>query len=133
MLRRSFLISLQVVVTTAAILYVFHDPGKRAEIGGALRRADKTWIALDAFATPVSKLAATVAGICCWGFNGFPGLVSNGRDRNHRPILQRLFFPVWSAAMWSASITFSGSLRGKIAWLASIVMDRLLGLLAIVS
>jgi hypothetical protein len=39
-LKRIGIILLQLLVTTAGIWYVFHDPAKREQITNALRQAD---------------------------------------------------------------------------------------------
>jgi uncharacterized protein (TIRG00374 family) len=133
MLRRILLILLQVVVTTAAILYVFHDPGKRAEIGGALRRADKTWIALGCVCYACVEIAATVRWHLLLGIQR----ISLGWFRTGAIVIIGLFFNVFLPGLVGGDVVrlyyiFRLAPRKKLPGSLSIVMDRLLGLLAIV-
>ena len=133
MLRRILLILLQVVVTIAAILYVFHDPGKRAEIGGALRRADKTWIALGCVCYACVEIAATVRWHLLLGIQQ----ISLGWFRTGAIVIIGLFFNVFLPGLVGGDVVrlyyiFRLAPRKKLPGSLSIVMDRLLGLLAIV-
>src|SRR6267143_452396 len=119
MLRRILLILLQVVVTTAAILYVFHDPGKRAEIGGALRRADKTWIALGCVCYACVEIAATVRWHLLLGIQQ----ISLGWFRTGAIVIIGLFFNVFLPGSGRRRcgppvLHFQARSAEEIAWLA---------------
>jgi glycosyltransferase 2 family protein len=58
---KKVLISLvQVAVTVAVLVWVFHDPTKRAQMGVALQRADYRWIVVAVLAYLLVELAAGV-------------------------------------------------------------------------
>ncbi len=50
----------QIAVTVAVLVWVFHDPQKRAQMGVALRTADYRWIVAALFAYFVVEFAAGV-------------------------------------------------------------------------
>ena len=133
MLRRILLILLQATVTAAAILYVFHDPGKRAEIGGALHRADKTWIALGCICYACVEIVATVR----WHLLLRIQRISLGWLRTGAIVIIGLFFNIFLPGLVGGDVMrlyyiFRLAPRAKLAGSLSIVMDRFLGLLAIV-
>ena len=58
---KKVLVSLvQVAVTVAVLVWVFHDPTKRAQMGVALQRADYRWIVVAVLAYLLVELAAGV-------------------------------------------------------------------------
>jgi len=127
------LILLQVVVTTAAVLYVFHDPGKRAEIGGALYHADMAWIALGCACYGCVEIMAAVR----WHMLLRIQRISLGWFRTGAIVIIGLFFNVFLPGLVGGDVMrlyyiFRLAPRAKLAGSLSIVMDRLLGLLVIV-
>ncbi len=133
MLRRILLILLQAIVTTGAILYVFHDPQKRAEIGGALHRADKTWIVLGCASYACVEIVATVR----WHMLLRIQRISLGWARTGAIVIIGLFFNVFLPGLVGGDVMrlyyiFRLAPEAKLPGSLSIVMDRLLGLLAIV-
>ena len=133
MLKRILLVLLQATVTTGAILYVFHDPQKRAEIGGALHRADKTWIALGCACYACVEIVATVR----WHMLLRIQRISLGWVRTAAIVLIGLFFNIFLPGLVVGDVMrvyyiFRLAPGAKVAGSLSIVMDRLLGLLTIV-
>src|SRR5438105_1272695 len=133
MLKRILLILLQASVTTGAILYVFHDSQKRAEIGGALLRADKMWIVLGCACYGCVEIVATVR----WRLLLRIQRISLGWSRTGAIVLIGLFFNIFLPGLVGGDVmrlyyTFRLAPGPKVAGSLSIVMDRLLGLLAIV-
>ena len=59
-LKRVGILLLQLLVTAAGLWYVFHDPQKRAQIAGALKQADGTWLILGWLCYSVVEILATV-------------------------------------------------------------------------
>ena len=58
---KKVLVSLvQIAVTIAVLIWVFHDPAKRAQMGVALRQADYRWIVIALLAYFTVELAAGV-------------------------------------------------------------------------
>ena len=60
MAKRMGFTLLQLLVTGAAIYYVFHDPEKRAQVGNALRAADWRWLAASWLVYGAVEMVATV-------------------------------------------------------------------------
>lgn len=132
MIRRLAILLLQLLVTSAGIYYVFHDPQKRAQILRALQQSDWHWLLLgwacyslvESLATVRWQLLLRVQGIALgWlkagaivmiglFFNMFlPGLI--GGDA------MRLYF------------VFKEAPQKKTRATLSVAMDRLLGLVSI--
>jgi glycosyltransferase 2 family protein len=59
-MKKVLLAFLQIAVTVAVLIWVFHDPEKRQRMGEALRTARYGWIAMAIFAYFVVELAAGV-------------------------------------------------------------------------
>jgi uncharacterized protein (TIRG00374 family) len=59
-MKKILLSILQLAVTIAVLVWVFHDPQKRAQMGVALRAADYRWVALAVVAYCVVEVAAAV-------------------------------------------------------------------------
>lgn len=51
---------LQILITVALLIWVFHDPAKRAKMGEALRTADYRWIAVAIFAYLLVEITAAI-------------------------------------------------------------------------
>jgi hypothetical protein len=132
-MKRAGIMLLQLLVTAAGLWYVFHEPQRRAQIAGALRHADLSWVligwicysAVEILATVRWQILLRIQGICIsWlqagaivivglFFNQFlPGGV--GGDA------MRLYF------------IFKLAPQKKIGATLSIAMDRLFGLLTVV-
>jgi hypothetical protein len=58
-MKRAGIMFLQLIVTTAGIWYVFHDPQRRAQIAGGLRHADFRWVFLGWICYSFVELLAT--------------------------------------------------------------------------
>lgn len=59
-MKKILLLLLQLVVTVGVLVWVFHDPAKRAQMAVALRAADYRWIALAMVAYYTVEFAAAV-------------------------------------------------------------------------
>ena len=59
-MRKILLSLLQLAVTVALLIWVFHDPTKRAQMAIALRAADFRWIVLAIGAYTLVEVAAAV-------------------------------------------------------------------------
>ena len=59
-MKKILLHILQLAVTVALLIWVFHDPAKRAQMGIALRAADYQWVALAIAAYILVEVAAAI-------------------------------------------------------------------------
>ena len=59
-MRKILLSLVQITVTVAVLIWVFHDPNKRAQMGIALRAADYRWIGFAVLAYGMVEFAAAV-------------------------------------------------------------------------
>jgi uncharacterized protein (TIRG00374 family) len=59
-MKKTLLTLLQLAVTTAVLIWVFHDPTKRAQMAVALRAADYRWIAAAIGAYVIVEIAAAL-------------------------------------------------------------------------
>ena len=59
-MKKILLSILQISVTVALLIWVFHDPTQRAQMAKALRLADYRWIAAGVFAYIIVEVAAAV-------------------------------------------------------------------------
>jgi uncharacterized membrane protein YbhN (UPF0104 family) len=51
---------LQLAVTIALLIWVFHDPGQRHKMGKALQEADYRWVAAAIVAYVIVEIAAAI-------------------------------------------------------------------------
>ena len=59
-LKRAGIVFFQLLVTTAGLWYVFHDPQRRAQIALALKQADRNWLILGWLCYSVVEILAIV-------------------------------------------------------------------------
>lgn len=59
-MKKRLLTAAQIAITLAILYYVFRDPAKRAEMAGALRRADPLWLLAGFSAYGILEVIATI-------------------------------------------------------------------------
>ncbi|HME88251.1 MAG TPA: lysylphosphatidylglycerol synthase transmembrane domain-containing protein [Chthoniobacterales bacterium] len=59
-MKKVILTIVQVTVTVGLLIWVFHDPGQRAQMASALRLADYRWVAAGVLAYVVVEIAAAL-------------------------------------------------------------------------
>lgn len=132
-MKRILLTIFQLLVTTALLWWVFHDPDQRAKMGVALREADYRWVAAGVVAYLIVEGAAAVR----WqvllrvqkihlGFNRVSGLFLIGMFYNQ-------FLPGGTGGDIIKSYLLLKETDKKAGGLLAVVFDRLIGLVALVS
>ena len=56
-MKKTLLTILQLLVTSALLYWVFHDPAKREEMGVALRTANFSWVVAALSSIPVALIS----------------------------------------------------------------------------
>ena len=131
-MKRAGIMLLQLIVTTAGIWYVFHDPQRRAQIASALRHADFRWVFFGWICYSFVELLATARWQILLRIQG----IRISWLRAGAIVMIGLFFNqflpggIGGDAMRLYFI-FKQAPGQKIGATLSVVMDRLLGLLTI--
>jgi hypothetical protein len=125
---------LQILITVALLIWVFHDPAKRAQMGEALRAADYRWIAVAIIAYLLVEITAAirwhillkVQGIHLSG-RRLSGLFLIGMFYNQ-------FLPGGTGGDIMKSYLLLKETPGKATGaLLAVVFDRVIGLIALIS
>src|SRR5690242_1730282 len=59
-MKRVGILLLQLLITTAGLWYVFHDPQRRAQIADAFRHGNLRWVLIGWFCYGIVEVLATV-------------------------------------------------------------------------
>ncbi len=132
-LKRVGIISLQLLVTGAGILYVFHDPHKRAQIANALKQADRHWLLLGWICYSIVELLATVRWQMLLRVQG----IVIGWLRAAGIVMVGLFFNMFLPGLIGGDVmrlyyVFKQTRGHRTRATLSVAMDRLFGLLSVV-
>ena len=132
-LKRIGVISLQLLVSAAGIVYVFHDPHKRAQIVQALKQSDHTWLLLGWICYSAVELIATVRWQMLLRVQG----IMLGWLRAAGIVMIGLFFNMFLPGLIGGDVmrlyyVFKLTRGKKTRATLSVAMDRLFGLLSIV-
>jgi uncharacterized protein (TIRG00374 family) len=133
-MKRLGILLLQLLVTAAGLWYVFHEPQKRAQIAVAFKQADRNWLILGWLCYSVVEILGTVRWQILLRIQGIRlswlkagAIVMVGLFFNH-------FLPggVGGDAMRLYFI-FKLAPERKVGATLSVAMDRVLGLLTLLS
>ncbi len=132
-LKRIGIISLQLLVTAAGIIYVFHDPNKRAQIAHALTQSDHHWLLLGWISYSVVELLATVRWQMLLRVQG----IMLGWLRAGGIVMVGLFFNMFLPGLIGGDVmrlyyVFKLTRGKRTRATLSVAMDRLFGLLSLV-
>jgi glycosyltransferase 2 family protein len=132
-LKRASVISLQLLVTAAGILYVLHDPHKRTQIAHALKQADHSWLLFGWLSYSIVELLATVRWQMLLRVQG----ITLGWLRAGGIVMVGLFFNMFLPGLIGGDVmrlyyVFKQTRGRKTQATLSVAMDRLFGLLSIV-
>jgi uncharacterized protein (TIRG00374 family) len=133
-MKKILLTLLQLVVTAAVLYWVFHDPGKRAQMAIALHAADYRWVLAAALSYFIVEVAAAVRWQVLLKVQGvhltmarISGLFLIGNFYNQ-------FLPGGTGGDIMKSYLLLKETRGKGAGaLLAVLFDRMIGLVALIS
>ena len=131
-MKRIGILLLQLVVTAAGLWYVFHQPEKRAQIAGALREADWTWLAIGWLCYGAVEVLATVRWQILLRVQG----ITLSSLRALAIVMIGLFFNMFLPGLIGGDavrlyFVFKCAPDQKTRATLSIAMDRIFGLLSI--
>ena len=134
MIKRVTIILLQLLVTAAGIFYVFHDPQERTRIADALRHSDWKWLVLGWLCYGMVEALATVRWQILLRIQG----IHLNWLRVGAIVMIGLFFNMFLPGLVGGDVmrlylVFKDAPRQRNRAALSVAMDRLLGLLSIVS
>jgi uncharacterized protein (TIRG00374 family) len=127
------MIALQLLVTGAGVVYVFHEPHKRAQIVQALKQSDHTWLLLGWICYSAVELIATVRWQMLLRVQG----ILLGWWRAAGIVMVGLFFNMFLPGLIGGDVmrlyyVFKLTRGRRTRATLSVAMDRLFGLLSIV-
>ena len=131
-LKRIGIISLQLLVSAAGIVYVFHDPHKRAQIVQALKQSDHHWLLLGWICYAAVELIATVRWQMLLRVQG----IMLGWLRAAGIVMVGLFFNMFLPGLIGGDVmrlyyVFKLTRGKKTRATLSVAMDRFFGLFSI--
>lgn len=131
-MKRVGIMLLQLLVTTAGLWYVFHDPQKRAHIADALKQADRNWLIIGWLCYSTVELLATVRWQMLLRVQG----IVLGWLRALAIVMIGLFFNMFLPGLVGGDamrlyFVFKCAPRRKARATLSVAMDRIFGLLSI--
>ncbi|MEA3188752.1 MAG: glycosyltransferase 2 family protein [Chthoniobacter sp.] len=132
-MKKIIFTTLQIVVTLAILVWVFHDPKKRADMAHALAQADKTWILAGILAYGVVEILAAIRWQILLRVQG----ISLGWWRLTALLMIGIFFNLFMPGGTGGDVIKTYFLLketpGKKAQaLLAVLMDRLIGLLGLI-
>src|SRR5438477_12995513 len=123
----------QLVVTIAVLYWVFHDPGKRAQMVVALKLADYRWVAIGIVAYVVVEIAAFVRWQILLKVQGISLSLPRVAGLSLIGMFYNQFLPGGTGGVIIKSYLLLKETPGKKAGaLLAVLFDRLIGLLALV-
>ena len=134
MIKRVGLTLLQLLVTAAAIYYVFHDPQKRAQVWQALRAADWRWLGAGWLVYGAVEAIATVR----WQMLLRVQKITVGWLRAGVIVTVGLFFNLFLPGLIGGDamrlyLLFQKVPRRRMRATLSVAMDRMFGLFSLIS
>lgn len=131
-MKRIAIVLLQLLVTSAGVWYVFHDPERRSQIANALRHADKSWLIVAWVCYGAVEALATVR----WQFLLRVQRISLSWWRTGGIVMIGLFFNMFLPGLIGGDVmrlyfVFKKAPRQKTRSTLSVAMDRFFGLLSI--
>lgn len=131
--KKTLLTCLQVLVTLGLLWWVFHDPEKRAQMAGALARADWHWVVAGVGVFFLSTLLATVR----WKVLLAVQDIRMSWVRTWKLFMIGSFFNLFMLGSTGGDVvkmflTMRETKTHKAAALLSVFMDRVIGMLALI-
>ncbi len=133
-MKKALLTLLQISVTVALLVWVFHDPSKRAQMAEALRRADYRWMLAAIAAYFVVELAAAFRWHVLLKVQGIALSISRVLALFFIGMFYNQFLPGGTGGDIIKTYFLLKETPGKKAGaLLAVVFDRLIGLVALIS
>ena len=132
-MKKTLLTLLQVAVTVGLLWWVFHDPEKRAQMAGALRQANWTWLWIGVAVFFGCTILATVRWKVLLNVQG----ISMGWVRTWQLFMIGMFFNLFMLGSTGGDVvkmflTMREARDNKAAALLSVFMDRVIGMMALI-
>ena len=133
-MKKTLLAILQIVVTTAVLYWVFHDPDKRAKMAAALRIADYRWVGAALLAYFFVEIAATIRWHVLMKVQGITLSIPRLSGLFMIGLFFNQFLPGGTGGDIVKSYLLVKETPGKITGaLLAVLFDRIIGLIAIIS
>jgi len=133
-MKKILLSILQISVTVALLIWVFHDPTQRAQMAKALRLADYRWIAAGVFAYVIVEVAAAVRWQVLLRVQNIRLSVSRLTGLFLIGIFYNQFLPGGTGGdIIKSYLLLKETPDRKAGALLAVVFDRLIGLVALVT
>ncbi len=132
-MKKTLLTLLQVAVTVGLLWWVFHDPEKRAQMAGALRQANWTWLWIGVGVFFGCTVLATVRWKVLLNVQG----INMGWLRTWQLFMIGMFFNLFMLGSTGGDVvkmflTMREARDNKAAALLSVFMDRVIGMMALI-
>ena len=132
-MKKALLTALQIAVTVALLWWVFHDPGKRAQMAEALRQANWGWLWIGVGVFFVCTVLATVRWKILLQVQG----IDMGWIRTWQLFMVGMFFNLFMLGSTGGDVvkmflTMREARDNKAAALLSVFMDRVIGMMALI-
>jgi glycosyltransferase 2 family protein len=132
--KRFIITAAQLLITVGVLWWVFHDPDKRAQMADALRRADKSWFLAALVVYGFVELVATVRWQILLRVQG----IYLGWIRAGMLLMIGVFFNLFMLGATGGDVVkiyylLKETPGKKAAAFLAVLMDRVIGLLALVS
>jgi len=133
-MKKTILAILQIVVTSAVLYWVFHDPDKRAKMAAALRIADYRWVGAALLAYLFVEVAATIRWHVLMKVQGITLSIPRLSGLFMIGLFFNQFLPGGTGGDIVKSYLLVKETPGKITGaLLAVLFDRIIGLIAIIS
>lgn len=134
MMKKAFFTTLQLLVTLAVLYWVFRDDQKRAQMGEALRNADKTWILIAIGMYGVVEIIAAARFEILLRVQG----IRIGWLRSAALVMIGVFFNLFMFGATGGDVVkvfylLKETPGKKATAFLAVIMDRLVGLLALIT
>lgn len=132
-MKKVLLTVVQIGVTVALLIWVFHDPVQRTQMADALRHADKKWVVAAVFAYIVVEIAAALRWQVLLRVQKIRLSVARLSGLFLIGIFYNQFLPGGTGGDIIKSYLLLKETEHKAGALLAVVFDRLIGLVALVT
>jgi uncharacterized protein (TIRG00374 family) len=132
-MKKILLSLVQITVTVAVLIWVFHDPNKRAQMGIALRAADYRWVGFAVLAYGMVEAAAAVRWQILLKVQGIHLSVPRMTGLFLIGMFYNQFLPGGTGGDIMKTYLLLKETPKKMGGLLAVMFDRLIGLVALIS